>query len=340
MTTAARAARRDSLRAVLEERDLDAIVLRRPLNFLWYTGGADNRVDHAAPTGVASIVVSRDGEHVLTDTIEARRFRGEVTPDIEVTEYPWYESPTGLLERMAPSPRRGADLPLVGEVDISSDIAPLRWVLDAEAIEQYRAVGRDAVSAIEEMAAQVRPGMTEWDVEGLLADACRRRAMYSPVVMVAADDRSLRYRHPVTVGATIRRRAMVVLCAERGGLYANLTRFVELEPRDAALEERMDLCRSILDRMREATVPGRTLGEIFDECQRFYAEAGYPDEWKLHHQGGSTGYASREVVAVPASPMRVQAGMAFAWNPSIQGGKAEETFVLLPSGPEVLAQAN
>jgi antitoxin VapB len=89
----------------------------------------------------------------------------------------------------------------------------------------------------------------------------------------------------------------------------------------------------------EATRPGRTLAEAFQDCTGFYADAGYPDEWKLHHQGGLTGYGSRELIATPASHHVIAVGQAFAWNPSITGAKAEETFVLTESGPEVVAGA-
>jgi Xaa-Pro aminopeptidase len=142
----------------------------------------------------------------------------------------------------------------------------------------------------------------------------------------------------VPVGATIQRRAMLVASAERGGLYANLTRIVELEEPDSELARRTAACEEILRRMREeATQPGRSLAEAFADCRRFYAEAGFPDEWKLHHQGGLTGYASREIIATPETEDVISPGQAFAWNPSVTGSKAEETFLLSDSGTEVVA---
>jgi Xaa-Pro dipeptidase len=114
---------------------------------------------------------------------------------------------------------------------------------------------------------------------------------------------------------------------------------VHFEKPDRDLKKRFDACETILRRMREeATRPGRTLAEAFADCQRFYAEAGYPEEWKLHHQGGLTGYASREVVATPETAEQIRVGQAFAWNPSVTGAKAEETFVLISSGPEVVTK--
>jgi antitoxin VapB len=159
------------------------------------------------------------------------------------------------------------------------------------------------------------------------------------VALAAADERIARFRHPVAGDRPVRQRLMVVVCAERYGLYANLTRIIEFTSPSAELAHRQALCETILRRMREeATRPGHTLADAFAACQRFYTEAGYPDEWRLHHQGGLSGYASREVVATPTTHQPIQVGQAFAWNPSLTGAKAEETFILTEQGPLVVAR--
>ena len=81
------------------------------------------------------------------------------------------------------------------------------------------------------------------------------------------------------------------------------------------------------------------LAEAFADCRRFYADAAFPDEWRLHHQGGLTGYGSGELIATPRTDHVIEPGQAFAWNPSVTGAKAEETFVLTEAGPEVVAGA-
>ena len=89
----------------------------------------------------------------------------------------------------------------------------------------------------------------------------------------------------------------------------------------------------------EATRPGLTLADAFEECRRFYAEAGFPGGWRYHHQGGTTGYGSRETIATPDAHQEIRTGQAFAWNPSLEGAKTEETFVLGGDGPEVLTRS-
>jgi Xaa-Pro aminopeptidase len=132
---------------------------------------------------------------------------------------------------------------------------------------------------------------------------------------------------------------MLVACAERGGLFANLTRMVYLDDPDPETASRQEACDEVMHRMREeATRQGSTLAQAFEDCRRFYAEAGFPEGWRDHHQGGMTGYASREVIATPDAQHEIKEGQAFAWNPSLHGAKAEETFVLGPEGPEALTR--
>ncbi len=335
----ARHVRREELRTLLRRHDLRALVLRRPPNFAWYTGGAENRVNHTDPLGVAAIVVTPEREYLLASAIEAPRMRAEEAGDLEVVEHPWEEDALPALQRLAGAGAIGADHPLAGARDLGEAIAPLRYVLDAAAIAQYREVGAAAMAAVSEASATYAPGITENEALGALLAALRRRGLACPVALAAADERIARFRHPIAGDRPARARLLVVACAERYGLYANLTRIVEFAPPPEDLAHRQALCETILRRMREeATRPGHTLADAFADCQRFYAEAGYPDEWRLHHQGGLSGYASREVVATPTTHQPIQPGQAFAWNPSITGAKAEETFILTDQGPEVVAR--
>jgi Xaa-Pro dipeptidase len=332
--------RQERLAQLMERRDLDAVVLRRPANFAWYTGGADSKVDHVAPEGVADLIVRRDSLLVLTSTIEAPRMRAEQTLELEVAEYPWHEDRLAALRAVVGGGRVGSDMALPGTVDVSDGIARMRRTLDPDAVDSLRALGADASAAMAEAAAAVERGMTEHEAAAALAAACRSRGLTATVLLAAADERIALHRHPLPAGATIERRAMLVASAESRGLYANLTRIVELDEPGPDLARRQRACDEILSRMREeATRPGRTLAEAFADCRRFYAEAGFPEEWRLHHQGGLTGYASRELIATPATGDVIEAGQAFAWNPSVAGAKAEETFVLTEHGAEPIAGA-
>lgn len=330
--------RRERLRELLERHALDALVLRRPANFAWYTGGADSRVDHVSPFGVADVVVTADDDFVLTSSIEAPRMRSEQTPQLEVVEYRWYEGPERTLREVTSGGLIGADVELGHAVSLDDEVSELRRVLDPDAIERLRLVGGDATDAVSEAAAELSPGTSELEAAAILDAACRRRGLSAPVLLAAADDRIVQHRHPIPVGATIERRAMLVVSAERGGLYANVTRIVDLDEPDPVLQRRQAACNEILQRMRlEATHPHRTLADAFHDCRRFYREAGFPGEEERHHQGGTTGYRSREIIATPMTRQAIRVGQAFAWNPSITGAKAEETFVLTSSGPEVVA---
>jgi antitoxin VapB len=85
-----------------------------------------------------------------------------------------------------------------------------------------------------------------------------------------------------------------------------------------------------------ATRPGASGADLYKLVALSYAAEGYEGEEHRHHQGGATGYRTRDWLAHPACTEQVQLDQAFAWNPSITGTKVEETCVALAEGVEVL----
>ena len=129
---------------------------------------------------------------------------------------------------------------------------------------------------------------------------------------------------------------MLVFCARRHGLFANLTRFVYFSEPTPLERKRAEDAAKIEAVAFAASTPGASLGEIFEKIASAYAELAYPGEHLRHHQGGTTGYLSRESVACPGSTERIAQSMALAWNPSLPGAKIEDTVLLGHDGLEVL----
>ena len=129
---------------------------------------------------------------------------------------------------------------------------------------------------------------------------------------------------------------MAVLCGKRGGLIASLSRMISFGEPSEELRRRHDAVVRVDAALIRATRAGRAVGEVFDEGARAYAEAGFPDEWKLHHQGGPTGYQGRSFRATAGETRAVLDRQAFAWNPSIAGTKSEDTILVRGDRQEVL----
>jgi antitoxin VapB len=99
----------------------------------------------------------------------------------------------------------------------------------------------------------------------------------------------------------------------------------------ADLEARFKSAAQVNAALLDVTKVGATSAGLFKVAQEAYAAEGFPGEERFHHQGGPTGYGEREWVATPNGTETVVNNQAFAWNPSIRGGKAEDT-VLLRNG--------
>jgi Xaa-Pro dipeptidase len=325
--------RLEALRAVLDRRGEAGALLRSRVNFAWLTAGGTGHVLQSAETAIVAILVTPDDVVAITQNIEAARLADEELDglDIEVASVPWWEP--GAIEAEALR-RVGAGTRVARDIDLEPDLVAVRSVLSDFDRNLMEVLGQIARVATEGALAAARPGMDENE---LVADLLGRLpGTRVPVVLAAADERLARYRHPLPGDTPIRHRVMVVLVAERWGLHVALTRIREFEPPDADLARRIEAVGAVQAAMHAATRPGATMGDVVGAGQAAYAAAGYADEWRDHHQGGTIGYQSRERVAVPGDPTVIEPGMAFAWNPSIAGAKAEDTLILDGSGQRVV----
>jgi Xaa-Pro aminopeptidase len=326
------------LRALLAEHRLDALLLRRVSSFAWATCGGASYINTADSHGVASLLITPTACHLITNNIEAVRLEreeelGEQHWDLQIA--PWHESRNAIAE-LTRGLRVGADDPFPGATDLSGELARIRAALTPEEGDRFRVLGRLCAEAMDTAIRAVRPGQTEHHIAGLLACEAESRGVQAIVNLVATDQRIFSYRHPLPTPKKLENYAMLILCGRKGGLVCSITRAVCFEPLPDDLRRKAEVVAQIDATLINATRPGRSLGEVFQEATLAYARGGFPDEWQLHHQGGLAGYEPREIIATPDAAERVSAGQAYAWNPSITGTKSEDTILVGGEGSELL----
>jgi len=326
--------------AFLDRGGYDALLLRRLENLSWFGCGADCHVNTAQETGVGAFLIRRDRKTLITNNVERPRLLEEELAgqgfDIEAPL--WAEDDLApAVARLAPGEKIAADISLPGVTACPDEIAPLRYSLTPEEADRYRAVGAQVGVAIEAACMDLKAGMTEHEVAATLAGQHFSRGLAPIVVLVAADDRLMKYRHPIPTDNVVEKTVMLVVCARRYGLIVSATRIVNFGPIPAELRKKHDAVTRVDAAFIAATQTGARIGDVFKAGLDAYAAQGFGDEWKLHHQGGPAGYLPREYRAVLSSDDKVLANQPFAWNPSIAGTKSEDTIIATADGPEIIS---
>lgn len=312
-----------------------AIRLRGADWFAWATAGGSNLVLQAAETGVAEVLVTPQEAYILTDEIEAQRLQDEEVPE----GFAWHVIPWAEAERRERFVRAVAagtvvlsdrpSIPNPDETLLPSSCRLERMALCEREAARYDALGHQAALAMSEVLHAARPTWTEYELAGAGADALWGRGIHPSLLLAAGEDRLTRYRHPTPSRAPLGCQAMLVFCAQQHGLYANLTRFVQFKPRDLRPDRQHQAAiMSVEAACLDACTVDQPLSNVYRVLDEAYRSAGFPEAIRDHHQGGITGYLSREIVATPNTDIRLKNGMAVAFNPTLPGVKMEDTFLL------------
>jgi Xaa-Pro aminopeptidase len=324
------------IRQTISQTEVPGVRLRGTDWFAWATGGASNTVLLTDETGVAEVLVTGQDAWILTDEIEAQRLKDEELPsNFKLHVNPWADAAAreAFVREATDGGTIISDRPLSPlEQSIPPSLQAYKRVLLPTELERYRQVGKQASAAMTEVLQAAQPTWTEYQLAGAGAEALWSRGLHPALTLVAGERRLPLYRHATPTGEKIGRQAMLVFCARGYGLYANLSRFVCF---GSLTQEEAELHRHVCEieaRALSASLPGMTLDAVYYALAQAYEHHGFPHAIREHHQGGTTGYLAREIVANPLTNDFLTENMAIAWNPSLTGAKIEDTFVILQDG--------
>jgi len=115
--------KKNRVRELIGELELDSIYLKKQSNFSWLTGGGLNVVGITLELGVAGLLLTADKEYVICNNIEAPRMEKEERLEeqgYEVCSFPWYDdNEVKLVRELSGGGRVGADHGFSGAEDIS-----------------------------------------------------------------------------------------------------------------------------------------------------------------------------------------------------------------------------
>ncbi len=333
--------KRNRIHQMLEEQGLDAILISRHENIAWISAGlVDIRVGLLRETGMASLLITKDDRaYYLTTNNEAGRCEEEEFSrlDYRPVVRPWYDGDVqASIRSVVADGLVGSDTPL-GACPLLS-LQALRFELTDREMERYRLLGSQVAGVASSVLRQLRPGISERDVQATLAGELISAGLLPSVYLDAFDGRIRGFRHAVPRAAVLERFGMVGFCARRWGLSASITRFVHFGPMPAELADKFAVVAEVSARLQAATREGTSAGALFEVAREAYQALGFNGEEEAHHQGGATGYLEREWVARPGGSEQVRPAQAFAWNPNLQGAKVEDTVLLRGGQIELLTR--
>jgi len=324
--------KRARIKALLAEKGLEAVVLRKGANVAWITGGRAH-IPTTLELSCMDVVVYPDRIVVVTNKIEAGRLKDEeLSGDEELIIVNWFEGRDAHLPKGSKIGVDGADSE---RTNIQGDIENLRRNLNEFEVARLKEIGRDATEALEEAMLDIDNDESEVEVAGEIAEELWERNLEPVVLLVAGEDRIKKYRHPLPTTTKVGNLVMGVICARRKGLIASVTRLVHFGELRAELKDTYTRLLSVEAAFLDGTKPGATLAEAFKAGQVEYLKQGFDrDEWTNHHQGGPTGYLPRDFTAHEKTNQIIEVRNAIAWNPSAAGLKVEDTLVVTEGGFE------
>jgi Xaa-Pro dipeptidase len=354
------AERLERLQAVLKEREIDCVALMPGTNIM-YMSGLDFHLMERPTVGF----IPAEGKPVFAiPALEKVKFDDNSPYDVEL--FPWTDNdgPAAAFEAaIAALPEvhtlaveylamRVLELRIIQRhipnaivVDGNPIMDVLRQYKSAEEVAFMQGAVRISEQALEAVLAEVRPGMTEVEVAGMLSQAQLQAggegAPFLPIVLTG--ERGA-LPHGVPTDRQIQDGDILLLDfgTRKGGYVSDITRtFVVGKPLDERQMTVYEAVRAANEAGRQAANPGVTCQDVDRAARKVIEEAGF-GEYFIHRTGHGVGLDGHErPYIVEGNEVVLEPGMTFTVEPGIYipgeiGVRIEDDVVITEDGSKSL----
>lgn len=325
------------VRSLADQLNLDGICLFKYMNYAWFTGGGSNRVVTGSERGCSILLILKNKKYVFAPRNEIGRITAEEVcgQGFEPVTYHWFANPLEAIKGVVGEAKIGSDIPMAEMVCISEQIDRLRFSLTESEILKAKEIAKICSEETANLCATVKAGITEQEMAALLSRDLLSQGIRPAVLLIGFDQRAFNCRHPVLTDNKLENYGLVSIVGEKYGIHITLTRSFYIGNLPSQLREKQEKVNRVDGVMIANTIVGQESHLAFAKAQEEYAKLGYPEEWKLHHQGGAIGYGPREFRAGERNEIVLENQM-FGWNPTIQGTKSESTILTQKDGTPLI----
>ncbi len=322
----------------LQEKQLDGVLISRRSNFSWITGGGDSHIFLASEAGAESLLITPRGKYLLAHTMDGERMLDEeiAGQGWVLRQYSWFEGREAILDNLTQAMQIGCDIPNPGFTFLDEAFwRCLEFPLLPVEVDRVREIGRLAEAAMYQVGSSIQPGETELEIGGRLSHAFIQRGLYPDVLLVGSDERLYKYRHCLPTPKPIKNLVLMHVAGQKYGLHANITRTVHFGPRSQELNQRHYAVSYIHNQVLAHLKPGYPYRDLLQVIKDSYSEAGFPDEWQGHFQGGAAGYEACYPLMLLDPGAEIGENEAYDWLITVPGTKSEELSLLTDRGVEI-----